>query len=61
MIGDLLHDCGLEPAGPAGSVAQGRRSAPERAIDGAALSFDQRSARDRILNCRRYRTRFLRR
>ena len=52
------HDCGLEPAG---RVAQGRRLAPERAIDGRALSFVQRPARDRILNCRRDRTGFLRR
>jgi hypothetical protein len=51
MIGDLLHDCGLEPAGPVGRLA----------IDGAALTFDQRPARDRILNCRRDRTGFLRR
>ena len=42
MIGALLHVYGLEPAGPAGRLAQGRRPAPERAIDGAALSFDQR-------------------
>src|ERR1700716_407717 len=58
MIGDLLHDCSLEPAGPAGSRTS---AAPERATDGAALSFDQRPARDRILNCRRDRTGFLRR
>ena len=31
MIGALLHDYGLEPAGPAGRLAQGRRPAPERA------------------------------
>jgi hypothetical protein len=61
MIGALLHVYGLEPAGPAGRLAEGRRPAPERAIDGAALSFDQRPARDRILNCRRDRTGFLRR
>jgi len=35
---------GLEPAGPVGRLAQGCRLAPERAIDGAALSFDQRAA-----------------
>ena len=52
------HDCGLEPAG---RVALGHGLAAERAIDGRALSFDQRPARDRILNCRRDGTGFLRR
>jgi hypothetical protein len=57
----LLRDCGLEPGGPAGRVAQESRLAPDRAIDGAALSRDQRPARNRILNCRCDRTGCLRR
>jgi hypothetical protein len=61
MIGDLLHDCGLErPVRPAG-WRKDVDCPPERAIEGAALSFDQRPARDRILNCRRDRTGCLRR
>jgi hypothetical protein len=30
-IGDFAHDCGLEPAGLAGRLAQGRQLAPENA------------------------------
>ena len=37
MIGDFLHDCGLEPVGPVGWLPQGCQLAGERALDGALL------------------------
>ena len=37
MIGDFLHDCGLEPVGPVGWLQQGCQLAREHALDGALL------------------------
>jgi CheY-like chemotaxis protein len=37
VIGDFLHDCGLEPVGPVGWLPQGCQLARERALDGALL------------------------
>ena len=37
MIGDFLHDCGLETVGPVGWLPQGCQLARERALDGALL------------------------
>jgi CheY-like chemotaxis protein len=37
MIGDFLHDCGLEPVGPVGWLQQGCQLARECALDGAVL------------------------